>query len=121
MRDNEEMRRQAEKKYLASINQWLEEPIESCLAVDSQGRPCIDVKSPVDIEHELGMPRGNIFQNDLSWPFAECDEDVGMLGVETKHPNIFICGSGAKRGGAVSGIPGYLAARKVLACAPYSN
>src|SRR5205809_67540 len=26
VRDNEEMRREAEKKYLASINQWLEEP-----------------------------------------------------------------------------------------------
>src|SRR5215467_14887072 len=27
VRDNEKMRREAEKKYLASINQWLEEPI----------------------------------------------------------------------------------------------
>src|SRR5258708_1599761 len=41
VRDNEEMRREAEKKYLASVNQWLEEPIESCLALARDGSPCI--------------------------------------------------------------------------------
>src|SRR5216110_3069361 len=30
-RDNENMRRAAEKRFLASINQWLDEPIEDCL------------------------------------------------------------------------------------------
>src|SRR5436189_1990651 len=39
VRDNEEMRQEAEKKYLAGINQWLEEPIESCLALARDGRP----------------------------------------------------------------------------------
>src|SRR5437016_4711519 len=29
-RDNENMRREAEKRFLASVNQWLEEPIEDC-------------------------------------------------------------------------------------------
>ena len=34
-------------------------------------------------------------------------------GVETARPNVFICGAGARRGGAVSGIPGHNAARAV--------
>jgi phytoene dehydrogenase-like protein len=55
VRDNETMRRQAEKNFLESINQWLEEPIEDCLAVARDGTPCIESKSPVDIEDALGM------------------------------------------------------------------
>jgi hypothetical protein len=31
-RDNVMMRKEAEQKFLASMNQWLEEPIEDCLA-----------------------------------------------------------------------------------------
>ena len=46
--------------------------------------------------------------------FAENEEEVGQWGVETKYPNLFLCGSSAKRGGAVSGIPGHNAAKKVL-------
>ena len=114
VRDNGAMRREAEKKFLASINQWLEEPIESCLAVAHDGRPCIESKSPVDIEDALGMYRGNIFQNAPTWPFAQRREQVGTWGVETDYENVFLCGSSALRGGAVSGIPGHNAAMKVL-------
>jgi phytoene dehydrogenase-like protein len=113
-RANETMRRQAEKGYLASIDQWLEEPIESCLATSNDGRPCIESKSPVDIEDALGMYHGNIFQNALTFPFAERKERVGSWGVETEFENVFFCGSSALRGGAVSGIPGHNAAMKVL-------
>ncbi len=63
------------------------------------------------------MPGGHIFHRDLSWPFAETDEEVGRWGVETEHPNIWLCGAGARRGGGVSGIPGHNAARAVLAAA----
>src|SRR5216110_3410618 len=114
-RDNHEMRREAEIKYLASINQWLEEPIEDCLAAARDGRPCIESKSPVDIEDALGMYRGNIFQNAPTWPFAERRDQAGTWGVETEYENVFFCGSSALRGGAVSGIPGHNAARAVLA------
>jgi len=114
VRDNGAMRREAERKFLASINQWLEEPIESCLAVAGDGRPCIESKSPVDIEDALGMYRGNIFQNALTWPFSQRREQVGTWGVETDYENVFLCGSSALRGGAVSGIPGHNAAMKVL-------
>jgi len=113
-RDNENMRREAEKRFLASVNQWLEEPIEDCLAVARDGRPCIESKSPIDIENALGMYRGNIFQNAPTWPFAERREQAGTWGVETEYENVFLCGSSALRGGAVSGIPGHNAAMKVL-------
>ncbi len=113
-KDNESVKAQVLTRYTQEIDQYLEEPLASCLATDANGKPCLEAKSPVDIEEELRMPRGNIFHGDLTWPFAEKAEDVGTWGVETGFDNIFICGSGAKRGGAVSGIPGHNAARKVL-------
>ena len=114
VRDNETMRRQAEKNFLESINQWLQEPIEDCLAVARDGTPCIESKSPVDIEDALGMYHGNIFQNAPTFPFAETQAQIGKWGVETEFQNVFLCGSSALRGGAVSGIPGHNAAKKVL-------
>jgi phytoene dehydrogenase-like protein len=113
-KDNEKMKAQVLEQYVREIDQYLEESLESCLATDANGKPCLEMKSPVDIEEELRMPRGNIFHGDLTWPFAEKIEDVGTWGVETGFENTFICGSGAKRGGAVSGIPGHNAAQKVM-------
>jgi phytoene dehydrogenase-like protein len=115
VRDNDNMRRDAQKKFLASINQWLEEPIETCLAVARDGSLCTECKSPVDIEDSLGMYHGNIFQIAPTFPFAERKEQVGKWGVETEFENVFFCGSSALRGGAVSGIPGHNAAMKVRA------
>jgi phytoene dehydrogenase-like protein len=114
VRDNETMRQQAEKKFLGSINQWLEEPIEDCLAVARDGGRCIESKSPVDIEDALGMYHGNIFHDAPTFPFAEAKAQIGKWGVETEYENVFLCGSSALRGGAVSGIPGHNAAMKVL-------
>ncbi|MBV9618547.1 MAG: NAD(P)/FAD-dependent oxidoreductase [Verrucomicrobia bacterium] len=113
-KDNETMRKQAEKKFLASMNQWLEEPLEDCLAVARDGSLCVESKSPVDIENSLGMYHGNIFQDSPTWPFATRKEQAGKWGVETEWDNVFLCGSSALRGGAVSGIPGHNAAKKVL-------
>ena len=114
-RDNARMRQEAEKKFLESLNQWLAEPLEDCLAVAANGEPCLESKSPVDIEDALGLYRGNIFQNAPTFPFAQTEEEVGAWGVETEYENVFLCGSSALRGGAVSGIPGHNAAMKVLA------
>jgi phytoene dehydrogenase-like protein len=113
-KENETVRKQAEQKFLESMNQWLEEPLEDCLAVARDGSPCIESKSPVDIENSLGMYHGNIFQDAPTWPFATKKEQVGKWGVETEWENVFLCGSSALRGGAVSGIPGHNAAKKVL-------
>ena len=112
--DNETMRRAAEKKFVASMDQWLAEPLEDCLAVARDGSLCIESKSPVDIEEALGLYHGNIFQDAPTFPFSITDKAAGTWGVETEWKNVFFCGSTAQRGGAVSGIPGHNAARAVL-------
>jgi phytoene dehydrogenase-like protein len=112
--DNEKMREITKRKCLDGINQWLAEPIEDCLALAQNGEPCLEAKSPVDIEEELGHFQGNIFQGALTFPFAETPEAAGSWGVETEYPNVFYCGASARRGGGVSGITGHNAAMKVL-------
>ena len=104
--DNEGAKAAALKAALASLNQYLVEPIENVIAA-------LEVKSPLDIEGDVGLPRGNIFHKDLSFPFREDDQQT-RWGVETDDPRIFICGAGAIRGGGVSGIPGHNAAMAVL-------
>jgi phytoene dehydrogenase-like protein len=98
-----------------SLEEVLAEPLEDCLLADADGRPCLEVHTPTDLEEELRMPGGHIFHRDLAWPFAEHEHEVGTWGVETEHPSILLCGAGARRGGGVSGIPGRNAAMAVLA------
>ncbi len=112
--DNKTMSQRAERRFLDGINHWLAEPLEDCLAVARDGSLCLESKSPVDIEDSLGLFHGNIFQSAPSFPFATEPAQVGTWGVETDFENVFLCGSSAQRGGAVSGIPGHNAARKVL-------
>jgi phytoene dehydrogenase-like protein len=100
---------------LRSVDSVLAEPLEDCLLRDVAGRPCLEALTPLELESQLGMPGGHIFHRDLSWPFAQSAEEEGTWGVETEHPNVWLCGAGARRGGGVSGIPGHNAARAVLA------
>ena len=104
--DNDAARDAALTSALASVNEYLSEPIEGMIAA-------IEVKTPLDIEEAIALPRGNIFHKDLSMPFRE-DGSEPSWGVETDDPRIFICGAGAIRGGGVSGIPGHNAAMAVL-------
>jgi phytoene dehydrogenase-like protein len=110
---NEECKRIIEERLLSQLNRYLLDPIEDCLAIAHDGSLCIETKSPLDLEKELGLPRGNIFHKDLSMPFRE-DADPPGWGVETEFQNIFLCGAGAIRGGGVSGIPGHNAAAAIL-------
>ena len=112
--NNETMRRRAQEKFVEGMNGWLAEPLEDCLAVARDGSLCIEGKSPVDIDEALGLYHGNIFQTAPTFPFADRKEQAGTWGVETEYENVFLCGSSAQRGGAVSGIPGHNAAKKVL-------
>jgi len=104
--DNDAAREAALQSALASLNDYLAEPIEDVIAA-------IEVKTPLDIEEAIALPRGNIFHKDLSMPFRE-DGTEESWGVETDDPRIFICGAGAVRGGGVSGIPGHNAAMAIL-------
>ena len=99
---------------LRSLDSVLAEPIEDCLWRTADGEPCIEARTPPELEAELGLPGGNIFHRDLAWPFAEEDGEAGGWGVETAHPRVLVCGAGARRGGGVSGIPGHNAAMAVL-------
>jgi len=104
----------AAQRCLDALNLYLVDPIESVLAVNSDGSLCIEIKSPLDLEKDVRLPGGNIFHRDLTFPFKE-ENDEQIWGVETDNPRIFICGAGAQRGGGVSGIPGHNAAMAVLA------
>jgi phytoene dehydrogenase-like protein len=104
--DNDAAREVALASALSSVNEYLAEPIQDVIAA-------MEVKTPLDIEEAIALPRGNIFHKDLSMPFRE-DATEPSWGVETDDPRIFVCGAGAMRGGGVSGIPGHNAAMAVL-------
>ena len=112
-KDNNAAKKMAQKRCLDALNDYLLDPIESVLAVNSDASLCIEVKSPLDLEKDVRLPGGNIFHRDLNFPFKE-EGDSRIWGVETDDPRIFICGAGAQRGGGVSGIPGHNAAMALL-------
>ncbi|MGW7610203.1 phytoene desaturase family protein [Streptomyces sp. NPDC054766] len=111
-RDNDAVREELLKSTLAQLDAHLAEPLADCLAADADGRPCIEAKTPLDLERDLRLPGGNIFHRDLAFPYAQ--EGTGRWGVETRHANVLLCGAGAVRGGGVSGVPGHNAAKAVL-------
>jgi len=112
--DNAAARDTALAAVMASIDTVLDEPLHDVLLRDPDGRPCLEVRTPLDLEQDLALPGGNIFHRSLQWPWAETDAEVGTWGVETAHPSVLLCGAGARRGGGVSAIPGHNAARAVL-------
>jgi phytoene dehydrogenase-like protein len=116
--DPDRMRDALTSSVLKSLNSVLAEPIQDVLMEDSAGRLCIEAKTTVDLEQTLGMTAGNIFHGALQWPFAEDDEPLDTparrWGVATSHDRIMLCGSGSRRGGAVSGIGGHNAAMAVV-------
>jgi len=112
--DPEGARARALAATLRSLDGVLAEPIEDCVLRGPDGAPCIEVRTPLDLERELRLPAGHIFHRDLRWPFAEDPDDAGRWGVETDDPSLLLCGAGARRGGGVSGIPGHNAAMAVL-------
>jgi phytoene dehydrogenase-like protein len=112
--EREGARDEALSATLRSLDSVLAEPIEDCLLRTPAGEPCLEAKTPLDLEQELALPRGNIFHRDLAWPFAEDDAEAGQWGTETEIANVHLGGAGARRGGGVSGIPGRNAAMAIL-------
>jgi phytoene dehydrogenase-like protein len=117
--DRAEVKQRAVANALAAIDEDLEEPLASCLARDAQGNPCLAARIPQDVEAELAMPGGHIYHGDLDWPWASnrarLDTPAQQWGVQTDVDSVLVCGSGARRGGGVSGIGGHNAAHAVLA------
>ncbi|MHC2999736.1 phytoene desaturase family protein [Microbacterium sp. HJ5] len=97
-----------------SLDSVLAEPIADVVHEAPDGSPCIEARTTADLEDSLGMVGGDIFHGLLSWPWAgdeeQLDSPAQRWGVATDHERILLCGSGARRGGAVSGIGGHNAA-----------
>ncbi|GGX75535.1 phytoene desaturase family protein [Streptomyces minutiscleroticus] len=111
-RDNDAAREELLRSTLAQLDAHLAEPLADCLATDAEGRPCVEARTPLDLERDLRLPGGHIFHGDLAFPYAR--EGSGRWGVATRHANVLLCGAGAVRGGGVSGVPGHNAAMAVL-------
>lgn len=101
-----------------SLDSVLAEPIAECVYEAPDGTPCIEARTTADLEDSLGMIGGDIFHGTLSWPWAGDEEPLETpaerWGVATRHPAVLLCGSGARRGGAVSGLGGHNAAMAAL-------
>ena len=117
--DLEATKAEAVRRVIAAIDAHLAEPLMDCLMRTPDGEPCVEAKVPQEIERDLAMPGGHIFHGDLSWPWASNREALEtpaqQWGVATEVASVLICGSGARRGGAVSGLGGHNAAQAVLA------
>jgi phytoene dehydrogenase-like protein len=118
LEDPDGARDRARASALRALQDVLAEPLADCLAQDAAGQACMEVMMPLDLQAELRMPGGHIFHGDLVWPWlAEgeaTDTPASRWGVSTELPNVLLCGSGAVRGGAVSGVGGHNAAHAVL-------
>ena len=116
--DNDALRAELLAAAQRSLDSVLAEPIEDCLYETADGRPCIEARTTEDLQQSLGMRGGDIFHGALSWPWLDGDADpvtpAERWGVATGHERILVCGSGATRGGAVSGVGGHNAASAAL-------
>lgn len=101
-----------------SLDSVLAEPIADVVYETPDGSPCIEARTTTDLEESLGMVAGDIFHGPLSWPWADDDAPLETpaerWGVATAHDRVLLCGSGARRGGAVSGLGGHNAAMAAL-------
>lgn len=117
--NSEARKAEAVARALAALDEHLVEPIASCIATDASGRTCLEAKVPQDVEADLAMPGGHIFHGDLDWPWASnrarLETPAQQWGVQTDAESVMVCGSGSRRGGAVSGLGGHNAAQAVLA------
>jgi phytoene dehydrogenase-like protein len=101
----------AYEQFLVALDEHLAEPIEPLILG-------VEHRTPAQVEAELAMPGGNIFHGGIAWPWLEESErphsPADRWGVATAHERVMMCGSGARRGGNVSGISGYHAAHALL-------
>lgn len=112
-------RTRAAEGALIALQRHLAEPLLDCLARDADGQPCVDISSPVDLENTLNMPGGNIFHDDLSWPWLAdgypVDTPAERYGVDIAgSTRILLAGAGSRRGGGVSGLGGAAAVDALL-------
>ncbi|NKB36452.1 MAG: FAD-dependent oxidoreductase [Gammaproteobacteria bacterium] len=73
------------------------------------------IKSPLDIERDLGMLGGDIFHGALHLDqLASLRPITGLADYRMPAKGLYLCGSGSHPGGGVSAIPGRNASREIL-------
>ena len=71
--------------------------------------------SPLDLEREFGLVRGDIFHGKLSLnQLFSARPVLGYGAYRMPVKGLYLCGSGAHPGGGVTGAPGHNAAREVI-------
>ena len=75
-----------------------------------------EVRTPWDIEREVGLTEGNIFQGELTLDQLLFNRPVpGYAQYRTPLKGLYMCGSSTHPGGGVMGAPGANAAAAILA------
>jgi phytoene dehydrogenase-like protein len=73
------------------------------------------VLTPLDIERQVGLTEGNIFQGELSLEQLFFLRPVaGWARYRTPIRHLYMCGSATHPGGGIMGAPGRLAAQEIL-------
>jgi phytoene dehydrogenase-like protein len=74
-----------------------------------------EVRTPFDLENEVGLTEGNIFQGELTFDQLLFNRPIpGCAQYRTPLGGLYLCGSTTHPGGGVMGAPGANAARAVL-------
>jgi len=74
-----------------------------------------EVRTPWDIENEVGLTEGNIFQGELTFDQLLFNRPVpGYAQYRAPVNGMYMCGSSTHPGGGVMGAPGYNAAGAIL-------
>jgi phytoene dehydrogenase-like protein len=74
-----------------------------------------EIRTPWDIENEVGLTEGNIFQGELTMDQLLFNRPVpGYAQYRAPVKGLYMCGSSTHPGGGVMGAPGANAARAVL-------
>ncbi|WP_127901697.1 phytoene desaturase family protein [Solirhodobacter olei] len=75
----------------------------------------MEVRTPRELEAEVGLTEGNIFQGELTFDQLLFNRPVpGYAQYRSPIPGLYICGSSTHPGGGVMGAPGRNAAREIL-------
>lgn len=74
-----------------------------------------EVRTPLDIENEVGLTEGNIFQGELTFDQLLFNRPVpGWARYRSPIQGLYMCGSSNHPGGGVMAAPGANAAREIL-------
>ncbi len=74
-----------------------------------------EIRTPQDIETEVGLTEGNIFQGELTFDQLLFNRPIpGYAQYRAPVPGVYMCGASTHPGGGVMGAPGANAARAIL-------